>query len=880
MHDDGNGDDRTRGDQRAGDGAENAAHQTSGGAPNPIQPPHPLHSTEHGLSDLLNDATERRFGLPELAVFVTFAAFALAFAWWLASATRWFELAASTDVVGALSAMRHDKGFETRLFVLTTCALPTFVWLAAWWLQTRRNRGESGPPSSWWWLSAAASIAGLFQHATQVDRLSGFGFATIAATAMLGPLGAGVERWFGRREGRARRGPADAATAGWADRLNGPGAELVLSAAALTIAVLALGPRTAPNAPLLTSILRVGGAFACSFVALWGVCSVLGAGLGDRAFVLSRPFVALAALRFVRADDAMLVGIVLGGCAVAAAIVGAWVLRNSANGASTTAPPMRSRFAWNVAAPWLVVALVFHFGVHGTIDLFHSGEWLTIGAMTREGMTPFRDLYLQHGLVQNALRAAWTMQWIGDSLWADRVTTNVLYGVTHAAFFWMLLPILRSPYVALLAALAFATRGMFLQPRFLPMFIAVACLLRAIDATHRDVAEQARARRHVLLAGIAAGIGVFWSLDIGVYTTLAAGLYFVLDAWLSRRRTPLRRGLLQPLSHFALGAGLGAAPFVLYLGAHGALGAFVENSRLQASLQLPVWGLPFPSLREWLATAGTADPKEFLGNGTFIAFVAPLVFVVALAVVLVRARTTPLGARDKQRALLALLGLVVFRTALGRSDAGHFAYAAAFVWPIALMAAQDGWRARPTRGLVLRLAPACVLVGYLFTAFEPAYALVRQWSRISEIEPDVPGGGFSYAPPRRMRDVLVPDAQAQTLTALKAWLDERLPPGEPFADFCNAGAAYYFVERPIASRYAYPAYAATPAMQREFIADLERTRPRYLLASKVIGGMDVDGVLLESRLPLLTAYFKANYEPCADEVFGTMLRRKGDLAPR
>ncbi|MBK6940125.1 MAG: hypothetical protein IPH13_07935 [Planctomycetes bacterium] len=778
------------------------------------------------------------------------------------------------DVVGVLSDQRVDKGFGTRLFAFAAIAVPAFARLAARSVRARSAIATAFGASSWWLFGAAATIAVTGSWAVRSDVLSSLGLASIAAAAAVGPAGAAAEAWL-RRSGARRSTESSSASPGrgWFQRLNGPGADLVLGAACVTIAFVALGPRTLPDAPLIESITRIGGTFVCAGVALFGLCAALAPTRGWHAFALARPFVSLAAVRFVREDAAATAGAILATAALVWSLAWAWRWRGRDDGAHETAPPGPSHFAWNVAAPWLVLTLVFHFGAHGGLDLFHSGEWLTIGAMTRDGMAPFRDIYLQHGLVQNALRAAWTMEWVGDTLWADRVVTNALYGLTHAAFLWMLLPVLRSPYLALTVALAFATRGLYLQPRFIPLFVAIACLLRAIEAAHDfDAPElRRRARRLIAFAGCAAGVGVFWSLDIGVYTSFAAVLFFGLAAWIARARTPFVRGVAHAALPFVFGASLGAAPFVAYLAGQGALRAFVDNSILQATLQLPVWGLPFPSLRAWIASVADGDPKQFLGNGTFTAFFAPLVFVCACAAIGVRSLAGALSARDLQRLLLAIFGLVVYRTALGRSDAGHFAYAAALLWPLLLMFAEDAWRARVGP---LRVVPACLLVGFLFTAFEPAYALVRQWTRIAEVQPELPGGGFSYAPMRRMRDVLIPDAQAQTLTALKSWLDERLPPNEPFADFCNAGAAYYFVERPIASRYAYPAYAATPAMQAQFIADLDRTQPRYLLASRVLGAMHVDGVALERRLPLLAAYFKQNYEPCADEVFGTMLRRK------
>ena len=55
--------------------------------------------------------------------------------------------------------------------------------------------------------------------------------------------------------------------------------------------------------------------------------------------------------------------------------------------------------------------MTYSGNIHGNIDLFHEGERLApLNEMLRGGV-PFRDIYVQHGLFQNAYLA-----WLGGQL--------------------------------------------------------------------------------------------------------------------------------------------------------------------------------------------------------------------------------------------------------------------------------------------------------------------------------------------------------------------------------------------------------------------------------------------------------------------------------
>ena len=64
-----------------------------------------------------------------------------------------------------------------------------------------------------------------------------------------------------------------------------------------------------------------------------------------------------------------------------------------------------------VILPIFIYLLTYSASIHGNIDMFHEGERLAPLNEMLHGGVPFRDVYVQHGLFQNAYLA-----WFGSLL--------------------------------------------------------------------------------------------------------------------------------------------------------------------------------------------------------------------------------------------------------------------------------------------------------------------------------------------------------------------------------------------------------------------------------------------------------------------------------
>lgn len=647
------------------------------------------------------------------------------------------------------------------------------------------------------------------------------------------------------------------------------------------IFLLSLGPRIAHDAPLALAGGRIAVLGLGLATILAGALAVSAGGGRTHTTPLSIapsdptrfawPFVFLLGARFAP-DDPRVVGISVGATLLGLGLE--YARSRTTLGTSNPRGDLAS-VAWRqvdrILLPALVVVLVFQSNVDGDIDFFHEGEYLTPAFEALAGETPFVDVYLQHGLGRNVLRTLATFEWVDVTLAAERWSRNLFVALTHAAAFALMLAAFRSRVLALLVALMTSTPELALDWRFLFPLLALAFVARDLHVPRRG---------NLFASGVCGAIAFFVSTDLGVYTLVAIAFFLVLDGArvdaIAVRITRLRR--------FIVGAIVGAVPFSCLLASWGALDGALTNLRAQVGLQLSVWALPWTPLSDVFAGREALPDGRFadiIDSPTLLALVAALSY---LAIPTWRwiagfARTATPTARALT--LLALAGVVTFRTALGRSDVGHLRFASIYALFLAsgltLAAFRVCWRSSMPGSLrvVLGAAPGALLMLYACSAYVPLYTLAHQWKRISA-PPPARGLDAQYATPSlpHLGDVLIPIDQARALATLDALLCEELAPHQTFYDFSNAGALYALLGRRAPTRYFMAVYAATAEMQDEVIRDLERERPPLAFVATRIGEPTIDGFHADARAPRLAAYLERIYEEPRFVGIGYLAKRR------
>ena len=523
-----------------------------------------------------------------------------------------------------------------------------------------------------------------------------------------------------------------------------------------------------------------------------------------------------------------------------------------------------------VVLPVFIYLLTYSGDIHGEIDLFHEGERLApLNEMLR-GAVPFRDIYIQHGVFQNAYLA-----WIGrhffePTLQGLRSMEHILAPLGYIALYLLGLQVFRGGFFTAFICVIIASGTEFwVSPRHslgLMSFAFVASFLTRAQSRSMITPFP----RKLLLAGLFASLAFWYSTEIGLYTSAAVGLFLFMYAFLQSDISGRKRIL--PLISYSCGLLLGFLPVGIYYLSHGALDDVIWNSYIQCRYQLETWGLAFPSLSETLALLSTDGWRAFVFSEGFRWYLPIGVFLTIAAYLTYHRLSGACSVNSFKLLLLLLGGIAFFRTALGRSDGGHLVYGATFLWLLCLLPLERGifgmfraflssvtGKVRWHHALkaVYVLIPTVIFCWYVGEAHQPLAGFSEKWQRLRQnpfkqrVVPEELA---------RAGHVDIPDDQVEQVQKVVAYIQENTAQNEKIFDFTSQGAYYFFADRPGVTRFHQVSYASTPAMQQEIISALERDKTR-LVIFKTGGWFDaVDGIPVEERHPLIAEYLQTNYE--------------------
>jgi hypothetical protein len=218
----------------------------------------------------------------------------------------------------------------------------------------------------------------------------------------------------------------------------------------------------------------------------------------------------------------------------------------------------------------------------------------------------------------------------------------------------------------------------------------------------------------------------------------------------------------------------------------------------------------------------------------------PIVMYVGVTTLLLYRAVTRRFSEPEWKLLLTLLMAVVFfRSAIGRSDESHLAFASGPFWLLCIHLAH--WSVyRCGEGLVERVGfpnqafrrgGAAALIGiYIVIAYDPLLSLQRSVSRlearITGLDKTAPAG----ARVGRGGQALIPRRQARTIDRVVSYLQAHCAPDEPIFDLTDQGAYYFFADRLNATRYYQASFAVTASMEQDIVSDLIRNPPKFVLA--------------------------------------------------
>ena len=404
----------------------------------------------------------------------------------------------------------------------------------------------------------------------------------------------------------------------------------------------------------------------------------------------------------------------------------------------------------------------------GGIDLYHEGERAAVVNELLRGGIPYRDVYLQHGLIQNAYKPWLAMKFFGETLEADRKLHHIVYPLGYVCFYLLALQCFRRRATAFFVSLALIllTFGLAAPRAYLPVtdrhILGFLTLMLLCKWTHRGPAH---GKSFLAAAGVCTTLAVFYSLDTGLYAWAASSVFLFVFGFASifcrsvnndgaaanpssfkDKVRQVRDGALgkclSPLLTYKLGVIIGFAPFLIFFGVHGAIDDVVQSSWIQFTYHTEIWGTPFiPLLAELSKITSLVTFSDFILSKTFMWYFPILVYLMTLTFLMFRAVANQWRMEDWKLLIILLAGIIYFRTALGRSDWHHVLFSSSFIWLICFFFFEGIWLAFRSRG-------SSENTSRLKTSEEPARADTFNDAKLA-----VEHGEYSDASPPTVRSV-------------------------------------------------------------------------------------------------------------------------------
>ncbi len=574
------------------------------------------------------------------------------------------------------------------------------------------------------------------------------------------------------------------------------------------------------------------------------------------------------------------------------------------------------RFAFlYIVLPIFIYLLIYNGNINRGIDMFHEGERLAPLNEMLHGGVVFRDIYVQHGLFQNAYLAWFGSKIFEPTLMGLRTMERVLVPLGFIAIYLLGLHVFRGGIItAFLCFLVVSGSNFSVSPRHSMGLIAFAFVASYLTHHNRkglfaDGITKGENRYSLIsllvtsgwkltVSGIFTSLAFWYSTEVGLYTLGAISVFLLiysLQKSIDLQIRPL------PLIGYVIGLSVGFLPVAIYFLSHGALDDLIWNTYIQCKYQLATWGLRFPPLRTTLAIISEDGWKAFFLSGQFRWYLPICVYAIT-GVYLTYRRLSGRSVFDEVSLKLLLLllgGIAFFRTALGRSDGGHLTYGSTFLWLIILFPFDRGIsnifdtfiNEKRESGILSRLSlltdvsrwrhvikPICILMipivvcsWYIGEVHNPLRTFKGRYLSVINNPFD---RSLASEELERAGRVDIPDDQVDQIQQVVAYIQENSEPYEKIFDFTSQGAYYFFANRPSVTRFHMVSYASTPGMQNEVVSALERDQTR-LVIFKTGGWFDnVDGIPVEERHPIIASYLEENYA-LATVIYGTeILLRK------
>ena len=393
--------------------------------------------------------------------------------------------------------------------------------------------------------------------------------------------------------------------------------------------------------------------------------------------------------------------------------------------------------------------------------------------------------------------------------------------------------------------------------------------------------EKPLRRLDLFMTGLALGLTLSFSHEIGIVACVAfLTMAMTAPVWGGR----LTQGV-RDIPLVAAGGAIALVPWIIYFASHAALGdAFYWLFIFPYYLSMGFVNLPFPPLDAlWWAVPRIAQWTPDIGAlRVVIGYWIPVMISLGVVVLGIRWCMGSLNRDDRVLFALVLMGGMLFKTPLARTDIVHFQLPLVPAVIIGFVLLRR-FSEVVVHGTIPYLSPtsaitmAAVIVSAV--AIQPprpvwdAFLRSNLLSVGDKIIEDDAGTRPLYGVPRA-QGIRLPIAFADEFEKTTQYLMTHTTSDERIVAFPNEPAYYFFAERANATRYPTASSAATRADRLAMIEEWDQHRPRYLVYS--LGTPRIDNFDDRQVFPELFAYIRRHYVP--ERRFGaTLVMRRLDV---
>lgn len=519
-----------------------------------------------------------------------------------------------------------------------------------------------------------------------------------------------------------------------------------------------------------------------------------------------------------------------------------------------------------------------HGAYIGLFDGENSASWLSDGLL---GRAPFRDFIYPYGPLLFYSQMFFVKVFRLDT-YAVVYNATLLFAAALCSCY-VAATVFRRRLTVFLAAPAMLWIYGALQLR---VWLGCVALVAVVSALEK------KSERILMLAGIVSAVSVLYSPEVGVGALLTAVLCIVGYSYLFYEKGERSAALHFNARWFTAGLAVIIFPAVIFGAVTGSFFPYIEMNTQLLAIADACCAMPFPSLfsGSTLSVTPGNGPLWLLDNDMFRTFYAqPLLASIAIAAIAVRVLAArKIEPSDAMLAAITIFSIVLFRSALGRADPGHAAFAilpsliivfylceralltvARSLWKFASDPRNATWLIPAfVEGVVLCVFVAILLFGIIRvqSVFPAALAdpimSVHKYYTIERALPArvTPGADWQAVASADNQLFFFKDPSGADVPATLAYLESRLGPQDNVCGIPFLSRYQFLVNRPSAIRLGCDTWGlgTAPQWRKRLIEQLDQAKVKFLVYNDAEAS-DKDGIPWMDREPDLASYYFSHY---------------------